>query len=343
MLSEELEKEHLHKALEKYKGSYAVEQGLSQATRKNRRNFLLRLEKFLADKSFSLETTREFIDSLRTTEKGTSASISTVQTYIRNVTAFCQFLVDEEFISTNFCKKIKKLRKEQRRMELISEEKAYKVIITGTTPGRGDRVPSIRKKKETRAALLFILSTGRRISEVLRMKGSDLSLDDDPPSYEVIQKGRREPQPFEVPPNMIGELRKRQGKNKVFNTSAEACNIALKRGLKSLGIDRKITAHRLRDIFSVTRLRNDVPLQKVSRLLGHKNSLITDEYYSDFIMTDLSEGLRTSKIVSKGTPLPNLFDDTEKSIRKMISDDRLTMSVDKGETEMVIRIAVKNA
>lgn len=66
-----------------------------------------------------------------------------------------------------------------------------------------------------REALRFILRTGLRINELLMLKGSDLNLYDNPPTFWVLSKGgNRELLP--LPKDMLEELKTRQRMSAFF-------------------------------------------------------------------------------------------------------------------------------
>lgn len=198
-----------------------------------------------------------------------------------------------------------------------------KAIILGTTPTQYDFGRSKAVKADSRLAIMFVLVTGRRRCEILRLRGQDLNLNDSPPTYWATLKGGRR-QLFEIPPvkELLTGLRERQDREKVFQVTGEVMIKHLNDGLKQLGINKKMTIHDLRDIFALERLRKNEPAYKVSRLLGHTRLETTLKHYTPYIVTDYSSTLRNSSVIRHGLTIPEITDEIKKEVQMRTKDDR---------------------
>jgi integrase len=56
-----------------------------------------------------------------------------------------------------------------------------------------------------------------------------------------------------------------------------------------LGIEKRLTTHTARKIFASTVLYNDVPMEIVSKLLGHSSITITEDSYGKVVQKKVSE------------------------------------------------------
>lgn len=322
---EELSGDKLQIALKEYESGLVGSRILQPESLKNRKKFIQRLEVFLCGKAFNQDTARDFIKFISTTKQGLASKPSTIATYNGKLRGFCQFLVDEGYIQNNFCKKIPKPKEEAVKAHIaaIKPELAQRAIILGTSRGKYDNSKTMRVKDESRLALMFALTTGRRRSEILSLRSEDLFLDDDPPFYWATLKGGGR-QIFEVPPvkSLIDVLRARSKREKIFEVTADTLNKHLQNGLRQLGITKKVTMHDLRHIFALERLRRGESIYHVSRLLGHKRIEITAKYYTPYVMTDYSSTLRNSTIIRHGLSLQEVIDDVGKLVRERVRDDR---------------------
>lgn len=325
MRGEELQGELLQNALDEYKSGLIGSKTLRDESIKNRRKFLQRLETFLSDKPFNEETARAFILHVSSTKAGKPATPSAIATYVGKLRAFCQFLVDQGYIEKNFCKKIPRPTQEQIQPQITPLDPLLieKAIILGTTPTKYDFGRSKAVKGDSRLALLFVLVTGKRRSEVLGLRGCDLNLDDNPPTYWATLKGGRR-QLFEIPPvkELLTGLRQRQNREKVFQITGDVMIKHLNDGLRKLGINKKMVVHDLRDIFALERLRKNEPAFKVSRLLGHTRIETTLRHYVPYVVSDYSATLRNSSVIRHGLSISEIADDIKKEVQMRTKDDR---------------------
>lgn len=323
-----LQGQKLQQAYEDYIINYSIEKGLEAKSIRNKRDILDKLIPFLNDRPLIFETCREYAFYMY--EHGWNKPNSRVN-IIKNLRAFVNFLYERGYIDENFSKKLIKPKVIREPLRLSSEADAEKCIIAGTEPGRFDNARNKRIKAETRLCLQFVLRTGLRISEALNLKGIHLSPYDDQPSFQVRSKGGKISL-LPIPEDMIEEMKQRVNKIRVFEVTEKTCNKNLKDGMAKLGIPYLLTCHKLRDIYSLSRLRRGNSLQIVSRTLRHSSVAITDKCYSDYVLDDLVEAINDSPLIKHSLTSEQLVNKGIEAFRRAVGDDKridIKISVDK--------------
>ncbi len=328
-----LQKQSLRKAIDDYIFGYSAESGHTEKTIRNKKEILERLFIFLNDQEFSLDSCRAFVKNLFDTTWKMPNSRADLVKILR---AFVNFLYRRKYISENFAQELIKPKVPRPPLILVSEKEAETIILAGTEFGKGDNSRNKHIKMEMRIALLFILRTGLRISEAIKLEGKDLSPYDDPPSMFIHSKGGNTDL-MPMPLDMVDEMKKRQKKVRVFEITEKTCNEVLHRGSQKLGITIKTTCHKLRDIYSLARLRNGNSIQLVSRTLRHSSIAVTDKYYSNYVLTDTAPVLNNSEIIQKNIPTGEIAKQIINQIEKM-RDERIKIDISNEKKELVVRI-----
>lgn len=319
-----LQDQKLEHAYHDYIVNYSIEKGLEVTSIKNKKDVLKKLIPFLDGRPLTFESCRDY--SFYMYEHGWNKPNSRVNV-IKNLRAFVNFLYERGYIKENFSKKLIKPKVIREPLRLPSEADAEKCIIAGTEPGKYDNARNIRIKSETRLCLQFVLRTGLRISEALNIKGEHLSPFDDEPSFQIRSKGGKISL-LPIPADMIDEMKKRVNRKRVFEVTDKTCNKNLRDGVLKLGIPFILTCHKLRDIYSLSRLRRGNSLQLVSRTLRHSSVSITDKYYSDYILTDLIETVNDSPIIKNSLTPEQLINKGIEAFKKAMGDDkRVTIEI----------------
>lgn len=334
-----LHQESLQKAINDYLVNYSNEANLAPKTVQNKKDMLKRLLPFLQDRPFTFETCREFLSYMFAHGWNTP---NTRLNLVRVMRAFVNFLYKHKYIEENFAQELTKPKVPRKDFDYVDPETVEKIIIAGTETSQFDNERSKNIKNEMRQALRFILRTGLRINEAITLKGSDLNLFDNPPTFWVLSKGgNRELLP--LPKDMITEFKSRLNKERVFEVTEKTCNEVLQRGAKALGLPVHLTNHSLRHIFASNLVKNKVPIQMVSRLLRHSSVEITDKTYTHLDVNDLSMVLNAKQnIVLQGLTPAQVFDNIEQAIKEsgVKNDKRFHINVLRNENnkELVINI-----
>jgi len=313
-----LQDQKLQQAYEDFIVNYSIEKGLEEKSIRNKKAILSKLLPFLKDRPLTFDTCREYAFYMY--ENGWNKPNSRVNV-IKNIRAFVNFLYERGYINENFSRKLIKPKVVREPFHLPSEADAERCIIAGTEPGFYDRSRSIKIKEETKLCLQFILRTGLRVSEALNLRGSDLSPFDEQPFFQVRSKGGKSSL-LPIPYDMIEVMKKRVDRKRVFEATEKTCNKNLNDGVKKLSIPFHLTCHKLRDIYSLSRLRRGNSLQLVSRTLRHSSVVITDKYYSDYVLDDIVETINDSPIIKDALTPEQLIDKGFNAFRKAIGNDK---------------------
>ena len=130
-----------------------------------------------------------------------------------------------------------------------------------------------------KAASLFSVLTGLRISDILRLRWEDIRPDADGKlaMYIRIQKTQKE-SIHPLSPEMLA-LCGEPDKGVVFNDFNRSMTQApLKKWLKAAGITKRITFHRFRDTYATLQLAAGTDIYTVSKMLDHANVTTTQIY-----------------------------------------------------------------
>lgn len=263
--------------------------GHTSATVRNKRQMYYQFLSYCGDRPFCAETIQDFLYTMRARD----LSVNTVRTAVNLLRILVHHLVAKGIIVNDFSEELIMPKEKSKELHLLSMELTEKVIMLTTKPGKGDNSRNRRiKLEEYRPALKLALRTGVRNAEIRSIKGSDLHLDAETPVFMVHSKGGQV-EPVPVPLDMLAFLRTRKDRERVFEVSAGILNDVLARGCKKLGL-HPINFHDLRHTFATHLLTRGVPIQLVSRILRHKNVLITDKYYSHYVVGDLSRAMNAN-------------------------------------------------
>jgi len=327
----------LQEAIDDYVENYSrAELGLSNKTLKNKRNVLKRFQRFAGENPLSPNTIRKYSHHLA--EIGLKSSSR--RFYLRAIKAFINFLYKREYISKNFSNEIVTPKVLRKKLDIVPAEVAEKVILTATEPAENSNCVSKQSKHTQRIALRFVLRTGLRASELLKLKREDINPEEG--VFTVQSKGGNI-DVLPLPQDMVGELKNLKKGDSLFNIASETLNVALKRGSKELGVKPYLTLHTLRHIFCTTLLKSGVSLQVVSRLMRHSSVKITDSVYSHYNINDLKLALNSRHpLIRKSLSVPDVFSNIERKISnmKLKEDKRFVTNIERSSSEFTLRVKV---
>lgn len=214
---------------------------------------------------------------------------NTVMKYIRNLKKVINMAVRNDWIVKNpfnnfkcCTKKVKREILTDRELTLLSEKEF-----------------SIQRLEEVRDIFLFCCYTGYAFVDVERLTPSDVALGIDggkwiftnrkktgttsnvpllPPAQEIIEKYSEHP--YCISKSKLLPVKSNQKMNAYLKEVADLC-----------GITKKLTMHIARHTFATTvTLSNGVPIETVSRLLGH-TKLATTQIYAQVLEHKVSEDM----------------------------------------------------
>lgn len=313
--------------------------GLSPKTIKNRRNSLQRFFKFVKGSKFNLDICESYL--LHLSKKGLqNSSIAQEQRIIK---ALVRWLFNKGHIENNFCSDWTLTKVRKKAEPPVPIELAEKIIIAGTKPGKGDNARNRWLKKEARDALMFIVYTGLRVGEVVKLRGKDVFIS----SKQLRVKGKSGNEEL-VPiiDVLLPMLKKRTENDRLYRITPSHLNTCLKRGCKKENVNQVVTAHGLRHSFSVSLLNNGLGIQFVSKLLRHANIKTTFDYYSRLAIEDQRKKLNIYHPLSfSGLSKEEAFDTINERMEEVVNNPNIKkykdVNVDiskKGSSEVVYRL-----
>lgn len=260
------------------------ERNFRPITIKNKREIFNRFTSFLKKNNFNLENVNKY--RMHLINAGWKPD--SICTEMKQLRAFIRYLASKN-LCENWADKIILPKVPRKDYQIVSAERAKAIILEGVKPSKYDR--QYKYKKIYEDALMFILMTGIRVSELSNLKSDDFDFEN--MTFKVLSKGGNI-DTLPTPRNMQDMLRIRLKKpGIVFPVNPNRLNLTLRRGRERLEIKNKITCHSLRHIFSTELLANGAPITHVSRLLRHSNISITKKYYEHLSVEDLRSVINT--------------------------------------------------
>jgi Site-specific recombinase XerD len=236
---------------------------------------------------------------------------TTLHNQHQRVIAFFNFCIEQGWLKENPAKKIKKVPRLQEETLPFTREQ-YDALIEATYQydGRGDqRNGQTTNSRRARAYLKLLRWSGLRAGDAACLAKSKLRDDDSLIVYQakvrsktsgpvcvllphkVAQELRR------VPPGSVthhdyffwGGQSKRKSEvsnwEKIFaKVIAKAAEISPKLFIETSGEPKPAHLHMMRDTFAVEYLLAGMPLEELSRLLGHHSVLVTQKHYAPWVV-----------------------------------------------------------
>ena len=147
---------------------------------------------------------------------------------------------------------------------------------------------------------IFCCYTGLAYREMFELRKDDLITKPDGITW-IYQKREKTERNFSVPlilPKALKVISKYSSDNPFVlpRISNQSFNRLLKEIASTLEISKNLTHHTARKTFASTvLLNNDIPIEVVSKLLGHSKISTTQEYYAELMPEKLSENLKKLK------------------------------------------------
>jgi integrase len=229
----------------------------------------------------------------------------------QRVITFFYFCVEQGWIKENPAKKIKNVQPEQEEtLPFIREQ--YDALIEATYyyDSRGlERNGETTNSRRVRAYLKLLRWSGLRAGDAACLARHKLRDDDSLFLYQAKVKAKASaPVYVLLPPDVADELRrvppsactdpnhffwsgrsKRKSEvsnwQKIFSkVLSKATELQPKLFLEANGQPKPAHLHMMRDTFAVEYLLAGMPLEEVSRLLGHSSVLITQKHYAPWVL-----------------------------------------------------------
>jgi integrase len=211
-----------------------------------------------------------FMDHL----KSNVPSNNSIITYFTKVTTALNHAVKEKIILSNPASNVSKPKKEEVEISYLTKDELQLIADIEFD------------NNEVKLAFLFSCYTGLRISDIKKLKWSELQKQTfDGKTHTVINFRQKKTSERNYLPlsKQSMDLLKNQSKNNEFvfqlSKHSRSINKVLVRLMKKAGINKHITFHCARHTNATTLLSTGkVELFQVSRLLGHKDMRSTERY-----------------------------------------------------------------
>jgi integrase/recombinase XerD len=251
-----------------------------------------------------VSTTRRWIQSW-------SGAPTTLHNQHQRVIAFFNFCSEQGWIKDNPAKKIKKIPRSQDETLPFTREQ-FEALLEATYyyDSRGkERNGNTTNSRRARAFLKLLRWSGLRTGDAACLPKSKLRDDDSLFLYQAKVKGKTSaPVYVLLPPDVAAELRnvppgsathpdyffwsgrsKRKSEvsnwEKIFSKIAEKARELFPQLFVNFdGEPKRAHLHMLRDTFAVEYLLAGMPLDEVSRLLGHHSVTVTQRHYAPWVV-----------------------------------------------------------
>lgn len=238
--------------------------GLKETTLKSYVQMARNLNKYI-DKNFTDITTADLKEYLSWYVDKSHIQASTLQTLIRGISSFFDFLTNEEYIDRNPTDKIERIIVEKKLKKAFTEEEI-------------DRLRDVCDTTRDRAIVEFLYSTGARISEVIALDVKDINFN----SQEVIVFGKGHKERIVYLSDLAAkklqeylEERAATPDQPLFTRANVEYRMSI-RGiqvvLKDLGLKANVEnvhPHRFRRTLATHLMDRGMPIEQIKEVLGH--------------------------------------------------------------------------
>lgn len=222
-------------------------------------------------KDLTVPFIHRFRDFLLTREhfkiKGKTISQNSACSYFSKLTFSLKCAYKDGVIRQNIAPKIDRIKTIEVKKQFLTKEEATKLKNTHCKD-------EIQKK-----ACLFMMYTGLRVSDIIKLKWSEIEYSHELGYYMRFQQRKtsnQQVQPFSEDAFKLLPT-KGEGNERVFNNFSKKYAV-LKTWSKDAGITKNIGYHTFRHSYATMLLNNDVSIFTVQQMLGHKDLKTTMNY-----------------------------------------------------------------
>ena len=255
------------------------------------------------------EITEQLVLDFRNWQLGNNRKVDTVNKAVQAIAGVCTYASQMKYVPIEVTLAIKDLHLSDKSLDAdeitvkyLTEEELKKFVDIR------DTLPLLRQKEFHDMFMFSFYACGLRLIDMMTLRWVDIDF-----KKQVIRKvqvktrnrnvipireaaikildhwkGRYKVFVFGLLPdkfnlNVDEELRKRR------NSVTATINTSLKRQSKFANLDKEITFHWARHTWAVLALEKGVEISKISRLLGHTSTAVTEKVYAEFLPDTLGE------------------------------------------------------
>ena len=200
---------------------------------------------------------------------------NTIWIYMLGFTAVCRLAISRKHLGFNPMSEYKKKKKDKDRGYLLRSE--LELLVTFNCEKRNDEL--------VKDLFVFSCFTGLCYSDIKGLKNSNIQEFFDGNKWIISRRKKTATSSnvmlLEIPKMIIGKYAGLSRDGKIFPVpSNPTCNSSLRRISKLIDClkEKKVTFHLARHTFATLFLSEGVPLESLSKMLGHKNIATTQIY-----------------------------------------------------------------
>ena len=255
------------------------------------------------------EITEQLVLDFRNWQLGNNRKVDTVNKAVQAIAGVCTYASQMKYVPIEVTLAIKDLHLSDKSLDAdeitvkyLTEEELKKFVDIRET------LPLLRQKEFHDMFMFSFYACGLRLIDMMTLRWVDIDF-----KKQVIRKVQVKTRNRNVIPireAAIKILDRWKGRYKVFvfgllpdkfnlnvdeelrkrrNSVTATINTSLKRQSKFANLDKEITFHWARHTWAVLALEKGVEISKISRLLGHTSTAVTEKVYAEFLPDTLGE------------------------------------------------------
>jgi len=255
------------------------------------------------------EITEQLVLDFRNWQLGNDRKVDTVNKVVQAIGSVCEYASKMKFVPIEVTLAIKDLHLSDKSLD--AEELTVKYLTEDQLKefvGIRNTLPHIRMKEFHDMFVFSFYACGLRLIDMMTLRWVDIDF-----QKQVIRKIQVKTRNRNVIPireAAIEILNRWKGRYKVFvfgllqdnfdlnndellrkrrNSVTNTINTSLKRQSKFANLEFEITFHWARHTWAVLALEKGVEISKISRLLGHTSTAVTEKVYAEFLPDTLGE------------------------------------------------------
>jgi len=255
------------------------------------------------------EITEQLVLDFRNWQLGNARKVDTVNKVVQAIGGVCQYAAQMKYLPFEVTLAIKDLHLSDK--SLTADEVTVKYLTEVELKKFvhiREKLPLLRQKEFHDMFMFSFYACGLRLIDVMTLRWADIDF-----KKQVIRKVQVKTRNRNVIPirtAAIDILDRWKERNKVFvfgllpdkfdlnndeelrkrrNSVTATINTSLKRQSKFANFEFEITFHWARHTWAVLALEKGVEISKISRLLGHTSTAVTEKVYAEFLPDTLGE------------------------------------------------------
>ena len=255
------------------------------------------------------EITEQLVLDFRNWQLGNNRKVDTVNKAVQAIAGVCTYASQMKYVPIEVTLAIKDLHLSDKSLDAdeitvkyLTQEELKKFVDIR------ENLPLLRQKEFHDMFMFSFYACGLRLIDMMTLRWVDIDF-----KKQVIRKVQVKTRNRNVIPireAAIKILDRWKGRYKVFvfgllpdkfnlnvdeelrkrrNSVTATINTSLKRQSKFANLDKEITFHWARHTWAVLALEKGVEISKISRLLGHTSTAVTEKVYAEFLPDTLGE------------------------------------------------------